>query len=429
LVPDRLARTLSTDHWRCILAHELAHLKRKDHWLSRLEVLASLVWWWNPLFWLATRRIDAEAELACDAWVVGALPKARLRYAEALVHICASLSKAKLPVPSLGMAGAGRFVERRLTMVLHERVSTRMPLVAFLAAALLALLSAPGWLSAAPATSEKATSPVVVSDDDATTAAPDMSDDPDDPDDEADDDDDDADDEDDADADDDDDDDDAKPAKAKAKHKAEQDQKKVEERLEKEIEKSFGPEFEKKMEAMGEKIAKEMEAKFGPGSDFEKKMEVFAKDLEEKFGPEFEKKMEAFGKDIEKEFGPEFQKKMERFGKEMEEQFGPEFQKKMQAMGEDMAREFGEGSEFQNKMKDIQKLAAKAKKDAKAKKAKAEAEANDEAQPTAKRKNIGSKERAARIRKLERQIEALAAELERLRDADDDEQNEGGEEE
>ena len=68
------------------------------------------------------------------------------------------------------------------------------------------------------------------------------------------------------------------------------------------------------MEEIGAKIGKEMEAKFGPGSDFEKKMEAFGKEMEAKFGPgsEFEKKMEAFGKEMEAKFGPdsEFQKKI-----------------------------------------------------------------------------------------------------------------------
>ena len=78
VLPTRLVKTLPLDRWRGILTHELAHLRRRDQWVSRLELAAGLIWWWNPLYWLTRARLDAEAELACDAWVVWALPKDRL---------------------------------------------------------------------------------------------------------------------------------------------------------------------------------------------------------------------------------------------------------------------------------------------------------------------------------------------------------------
>src|SRR5262249_40376872 len=79
-----------------------------------------------PLYWLARARIDAEAELACDAWVVWALPGDRLAYAEALFDIGSRASRALAPAPALGVVGPGRFLERRLTMILREQVPCRV---------------------------------------------------------------------------------------------------------------------------------------------------------------------------------------------------------------------------------------------------------------------------------------------------------------
>ena len=148
LLPAPLVKSLDLDRWRGILAHELAHLRRGDHWVSRLELLAGLLWWWNPLYWLTRARLDAEAELACDAWVVWALPKDRLAYAETLFDIGSALSRAVSPAPALGAAGSGRFLERRLTMILHERVPCRLSPLALLAAVLLVLLALPSWSAA-----------------------------------------------------------------------------------------------------------------------------------------------------------------------------------------------------------------------------------------------------------------------------------------
>ena len=60
------------------------------------------------------------------------------------------------------------------------------------------------------------------------------------------------------------------------------------------------------MEELGEKIGKEMETKFGPGSEFEQKMKDMGKELEASLGSgsEFEKKMKELGKDLEGKLGP-----------------------------------------------------------------------------------------------------------------------------
>ena len=51
--PAGLDCRLKGEGRRAVLAHELAHLRRRDHWVRRLEMVAAVFHWWNPLFWLA----------------------------------------------------------------------------------------------------------------------------------------------------------------------------------------------------------------------------------------------------------------------------------------------------------------------------------------------------------------------------------------
>jgi hypothetical protein len=149
LVPRALLGELGVEHWKGILAHEFAHLRRGDQWVSRLQVLASLLWWWNPVFWWVRARLEAEAELACDAWVVWAFPEGRRSYATALVDVCEIVSLVKPPTPALGIvSGAGHLIERRLAMILNDRVPCRLSLGGFLAASALAFLALPSWTRA-----------------------------------------------------------------------------------------------------------------------------------------------------------------------------------------------------------------------------------------------------------------------------------------
>ena len=145
VVPESLGR-LTPAARSGLIAHELAHLARWDHWVVRLELLAGLIWWWNPVFRFARRRLHDEAEAACDARVVRAFPDRRFAYAEALVQVCEAHARPAPPLPALGLGGAwaARTLEARLTMILRDPIrppSRRASLGAF---ALLALFL-PSW--------------------------------------------------------------------------------------------------------------------------------------------------------------------------------------------------------------------------------------------------------------------------------------------
>src|SRR5580704_1638326 len=108
LLPARLVSNADLLGLRAILAHELAHLRRGDHWVRRLDFFAGLIWWWNPVYWLTRERLSTEAELACDEWAIRAVPDGRVSYAEALLDVCRTLSTTRSPAPALGSAGLAR---------------------------------------------------------------------------------------------------------------------------------------------------------------------------------------------------------------------------------------------------------------------------------------------------------------------------------
>ncbi|MDP1931437.1 MAG: M56 family metallopeptidase [Gammaproteobacteria bacterium] len=69
-----------------VLVHELSHIRRLD-WVSMLLChLVLCVYWFNPLVWLAVRKVDEEAENSCDAAVIR-YGKSNTEYAENLLLV------------------------------------------------------------------------------------------------------------------------------------------------------------------------------------------------------------------------------------------------------------------------------------------------------------------------------------------------------
>lgn len=170
LWPAELNQQMSPEGRRAVIAHELAHLRRRDHWVRWLEMLAAVVHWWNPIFRWTRRRLRADAELACDQWA--AMQTDRRTYAEALLTVCAFQPRRR-PATAVGVFGEGkRDMQERLTMIMQPTKPSRLAFAAKLCVALFGIAAVPAWTlgqAPAPVKPEK-TKPVDVIVTDTTTA-------------------------------------------------------------------------------------------------------------------------------------------------------------------------------------------------------------------------------------------------------------------
>src|SRR5262249_14149208 len=124
LVPQELREHLDDDQRDSLLVHELAHLRRGDHRVRRLELIVLGLYWWHPVAWWARRELQDAEERCCDGWVTQVLPGSAAAYAAALVETVAFLSATRTAVP-LGSSGSGqaRQLKRRVTMILEGKTA------------------------------------------------------------------------------------------------------------------------------------------------------------------------------------------------------------------------------------------------------------------------------------------------------------------
>jgi len=159
LWPARLPAAIASQSIQGLVLHELAHVRRRDHWVGWVELLAGVIWWWNPLFWYVRHQVRENAELACDGWVVDVLPGGRRAYAEGLLSVCEFMSRRPAPMPAVGVnTGGRRFLERRLAMIMKERIRLRLPRLGLITIGLLAMTALPAW-SKKPDTTLRLTEP------------------------------------------------------------------------------------------------------------------------------------------------------------------------------------------------------------------------------------------------------------------------------
>jgi beta-lactamase regulating signal transducer with metallopeptidase domain len=147
ILPTLLWSQLDGAGRRAVVFHELAHVRRRDHWICWADTLVGSLYWWHPLVWWVRRRLHAEAEVCCDAWVTTLMPRTRRAYAEALLVTRQYLDEVNQPVPAMGIGvttGRARRFARRLKMVMTESIKPRLSVSGMM---LVLTMATMGWLT------------------------------------------------------------------------------------------------------------------------------------------------------------------------------------------------------------------------------------------------------------------------------------------
>ena len=117
-LPAALFQRLDADAQQAILAHELAHVRRHDHWVRLLELAIATLFWWHPVVWWACRQLRELEEQCCDAMVLGAAPHGARAYATALLDTLDFLSERPVAVPPMATAAnSPASLARRIIML------------------------------------------------------------------------------------------------------------------------------------------------------------------------------------------------------------------------------------------------------------------------------------------------------------------------
>lgn len=101
-----------------VIAHEKAHISRRDHWWKPLGFLLLSIYWFNPLLWVAYLLLCRDIEAACDERVIRNMEKDHRRaYSKALLHC--SIHRRRIAACPLAFGEVG--VKTRVKAVMNYR--------------------------------------------------------------------------------------------------------------------------------------------------------------------------------------------------------------------------------------------------------------------------------------------------------------------
>lgn len=101
-----------------VIAHEKAHISRRDHWWKFIGFLILIIHWFNPLVWISYKLFCCDIELACDEKVIKDLENdSKADYTEALVACSVNKNIGSLCPLSFGEVG----VKQRVKSIMNYK--------------------------------------------------------------------------------------------------------------------------------------------------------------------------------------------------------------------------------------------------------------------------------------------------------------------
>lgn len=126
-LPFRLSEA---EQW-CILAHERYHIRRRDYLVKSFAYLLRVVYWFQPLAWVAYRLMCVDMEMSCDEKVIsGFSVELRKEYSRLLLAFAAN----KRQISASPLAFGEENTMKRIKNIIHYKKASRWKLAVGVAA-------------------------------------------------------------------------------------------------------------------------------------------------------------------------------------------------------------------------------------------------------------------------------------------------------
>lgn len=118
LIPVSAANNVSDEEFKCIIMHELCHLKNKDIFINWIISLSSIIYWFNPILLYGFHKIRQDCEFHCDNQVISYLAEGEnIQYGNALIRVLELGIKNRGVIGTAPMIMNNSEIKRRIIMI------------------------------------------------------------------------------------------------------------------------------------------------------------------------------------------------------------------------------------------------------------------------------------------------------------------------
>ncbi len=123
LMPTALIEKLSTDELRAVLTHEMCHIERGDLWINSAQTILQIIYFYNPLVWLANVVVRRIREQAVDEMVLVTLGNGAQDYSNTLIDVAeTAFLKTNLSLRLIGVVESQKALEGRIKHILNQPI-------------------------------------------------------------------------------------------------------------------------------------------------------------------------------------------------------------------------------------------------------------------------------------------------------------------
>lgn len=150
------AAGLDEETLKYIIIHELSHFKRRDTVINYLMIIVQAIHWFNPVVWYCLKNIRQDMELATDFMVLSYLQEPEHKqYALSLLRVVGTEQGISMPSKLLCMADSHKNIKRRISMIKHNGLFRRRPVLVAVFCAFVMTLAGTVFFTVKPDAADK----------------------------------------------------------------------------------------------------------------------------------------------------------------------------------------------------------------------------------------------------------------------------------
>jgi len=145
LLPVGLIHSFDDAELKHVFLHELGHVRRRDPFGQGFAAILEIIHWFNPVLWLAFRRMEVDRELACDDLVLSVTGEGNSRaYGRTIVKLVEAYSEPLMISPFLGFLGRKGETFQRISMISRFKPHSPQTAAGLVVLSLLAVITLTG---------------------------------------------------------------------------------------------------------------------------------------------------------------------------------------------------------------------------------------------------------------------------------------------